>query len=56
MIELLAFIGAGLLLISCTFPSLISLGVEVVPKSLKSPTFLVTVGALVNIRSSAVAG
>ncbi len=56
MIELLTFIGAGLLLISCTFPSLISLGVEVIPTSLKSPSFLMTFGAMVILGSNALAG
>ena len=56
MIEMLTVIGVGLLLVSCTFPSLISLTVEVVPKSLKSPSLMVAVGSLVIFGSNAVAG
>jgi hypothetical protein len=56
MIELLTFISAGFLLISCVFPSLISLSVEVIPRSLKSASFFLTLGAVVIFGSNAVAG
>jgi hypothetical protein len=56
MVELLTFIGISMLLISSVFPSLISLTVETVPKSLKSPSFLVAVGAMIVFGSNALAG